>query len=100
MIALRQALERARRRPIIGVVCLLLLVLLLVLVSLHLGEDAQHVEAAACLAAIVGLLLAIRPPAPPVFARVVLLAPMAPRPPPRLAARTPSTRSLFLPLLL
>ena len=102
MIALRQALERARRRRVVGVLCIVLLVLLVLLVSAHLSEDAQHVSAAACLVAIVGLLLAVRSTAPIVCVRASRTFDGTPRPPPCAVAviarsKTPSSP---LPLLL
>ena len=83
-------------------VCVVLLVLLVLLVSLHLGEDAQHVSAAACLVAIVGLVRAVRSTAPIVFVRAPRTFDGTPRPPPRavvILAR-PMTQSSPLPLRL
>lgn len=83
MIKLRELIDRARRKPILGLLVLLLLVALLVLVALHPAIDALEV-AATCLAVIalvISLRLFLRPQsiAPRMQHRMALL----PRPPSR-----------------
>ena len=63
MIKLRELIDRARRKPVLGLLVLLLLVALLALVALHPAIDALEV-AATCLAVIalfISLRLFLRP---------------------------------------
>ena len=68
MIRLRCFIERARRKPVVGLLVLVLLVALLALVALHPALDALEL-AASCLtilAVAVSIGLALKPSTPPV----------------------------------
>ena len=73
MIKLRDFIDRARRKPVLGLVVLLLLVALLALVALHPAIDALEL-AASCLTilAIAGSIALLRKPR-----RWIVTAPLA-----------------------
>lgn len=89
MIKLRDFIERARRRPVLGLFVLILLVTLLVLVALHPAVDALEL-AATCLTilAVAVSMALVLVPSTPVVSRVPLLASRA---------RPPTTRALAAP---
>lgn len=77
MLSLRHAIDRGRRHPLLGPLCLLLLLLLLVMTAMHGAHDQMHGNGSGqlivCVALLIGALvslLSLSPRAPDsVFAR-------------------------------
>ena len=92
MIKLRDLIERARRKPVLGWFVLILLIVLLVLVALHPALDAVEM-AATCLTilAVAVSMALVLVPSTPAVSGVPLLS---------LRARPPTTRALAAPLQL